>query len=287
MKGGVEESCTLDGDGFRVDYPPMHPKNPFPGMNPWMQQVWSDCHTKLMGFVCESLGTSLPGDLTALAEEHVSLSSPLEEDQSRQADVGVVEMEAWKYGERPSWIPETDGTAMDRLVEPVIVLVDAVSPRWVEIRSSKGRLITVIEVTSPSNKTSTGRLSFEKKMEVLLQGGVNVMEIDLIRGGISKCESPDGKWPESDYQIVVRRPQRRDQYQVYPCPMREVLPAVRVPLREGDPEVVLDLQPLIDRCYAIGRYWLLLRYDVELVPPLSDEDRNWANALLEKIGPTE
>ncbi|MFT5192652.1 MAG: hypothetical protein ACI9DF_005252 [Verrucomicrobiales bacterium] len=72
-----------------------------------------------------------------------------------------------------------------------------------------------------------------------------------------------------------------DHCEVYPCPLRDPLPAIRVPLRHGEREVVLDLQPLIDRCYKIGRYHLLLPYE-ETPGALTAEDQNWAKEVLDE-----
>jgi hypothetical protein len=57
------------------------------------------------------------------------------------------------------------------------------------------------------------------------------------------------------------------------------LPAIRVPLRPSEPDVVADLQPLIDQCHERGRYHLL-NYGLELEPPLPTEDAAWANQVL-------
>ena len=241
-----------------------------------MQGVWSDVHTMLIGYIRDALGEELPADLTARAEENVTLSGPVE-GQPRKADVAV--LEPWKQGERPLWTPESDPELANRVAEPILVETDDVTPRWIEIRSSKGKLITVIEVTSPANKTKSGRIDFENKVRDLLGGGVNVMEIDLIRGGFGAKNFRTGNWPQDHCQIIVNRPHRSRFAEVYACPLREPLPAVRVPLRPDEPDAALDLQPLIDQCYSRGRYWMLPYKDAPQC--LSDEDLQWARSLLE------
>jgi hypothetical protein len=57
------------------------------------------------------------------------------------------------------------------------------------------------------------------------------------------------------------------------------LPAIRVPLRPTDADVVADLQPLIDQCHERGRYHLL-NYRLDLDPPLSSEEAAWMNGVL-------
>lgn len=63
-------------------------KNPFPGMNPWLQRKWSDVHTKLIAFISEALTAELPQDLAAYAEERVSLESDDGKARSYRGDVG-------------------------------------------------------------------------------------------------------------------------------------------------------------------------------------------------------
>lgn len=260
----------------------MQRENPFPGVNPWMQGVWSDMHTMLIGYIRDALGSELPDDLMARAEENGSLRDAGTETSSRP-DVAVIESESWKHGESPVWTPEDDPQLADRVAKPVLVQIENITPRWVEIRSANGNLVTVIGVTSPANKSKEGRFAFEGKVRSLLRGGVNVMEIDLIRGGISSRDCHPGAWPSSPCSVVVNRRDRSDLSEVYPCPLRESLPAVRVPLRSGEKDAALDLQPLINRCYTNGRYWML-PYHEEAVPTLSDSDREWAKAILVAAG---
>jgi hypothetical protein len=51
----------------------MRRDNPFPGINPWMQNVWSDLHARWIVRVADALGATLPEDLSARAEESVHL----------------------------------------------------------------------------------------------------------------------------------------------------------------------------------------------------------------------
>ena len=46
----------------------------------------------------------------------------------------------------------------------------------------------------------------------------------------------------------------------YVLPLRERLPAIRVPLRRTDLDAALDLQVLIDQCYERGRYASVIDY---------------------------
>ena len=191
--------------------------------------------------------------------------------------------------ERTSWQPppqaelpaESDSSVC--IAEPVVVVSDEVVPRWVEIRAANGQLITVIEITSPANKTPEGRFDYERKLMTLVHGGVNVMEIDLVRGGRSARDHRSGDWPPGPYQIVVNRAYSLNRAEVYPVGLWEPLPAVPVPLRDGEKPVPLDLKPLYERCYSKGRYWML-PYQQAPVPPLDRDDLEQAQKMLIHAG---
>lgn len=254
--------------------------NPFPGMNPWMQKRWGDVHVSLIGYIRDALGKSLPDDLVASSEENISLESFEGKDNVVRPDLAVTGPESWKQGRSPQWKPEEKAQADQALPRPVLVEIDEIPERWIEVHTAGGKLVTVIEVTSPSNKTREGRRDFESKIKNLVLGGVNTMEIDLLSGGVSAKDVRGGFWPDSEFQVVVNRAYTWSPAEVYPCPLREPLPPVRVPLRDGETDVILELQPMIDRCYELGRYWSL---DYESAPPfhLSEENAEWVR---QKIG---
>jgi hypothetical protein len=58
---------------------------------------------------------------------------------------------------------------------------------------------------------------------------------------------------------------------------------VRIPLRESDSDVVLDLQPHVDQCFEDGGYATLdLSRDPE--PPLTGADAQWLDDSLRRAG---
>lgn len=61
------------------------------------------------------------------------------------------------------------------------------------------------------------------------------------------------------------------------------MPAIRIPLRETDPDAALDLQPLIEQCYRNGRYDHI-DYTRAPQPPLDGAEANWAEGVLREAG---
>jgi hypothetical protein len=59
---------------------------------------------------------------------------------------------------------------------------------------------------------------------------------------------------------------------------------IRVPLRQTDADVSLDLQALLERCYDNGGYQNDLDYEAQPDPPLESDDAAWADSLLREKG---
>lgn len=260
------------------------PPNPFPGMNPFLQEHWSDVHTKLISYIGDALSDELPADLSARTEEHVAVAGG-NEPHGYRADVAVVE--PWRQGFPPLWAPEGKETAAVTVAEPLVFLEEPPVERLIEIRDAHGRLVTVIEVLSPANKRDDGWIAYRTRQREFLAAGVNLVEIDLIRGGTHAVAIARDhlNLPAGTCHLVcaTRAIPGLLRHEVYLCPLRDSLPAIRVPLRPTDPDVPLALQPLIDRCYRSGRYWLT-NHSRNPDPPLAEEDLQWVDERLRAAG---
>lgn len=258
--------------------------SPFPGMDPYLEAHWGDVHTSLIIYSRDQLRARLPEDLRARVEERVFVESEDDDDpRSIYPDVRVVER---PYGQQPLSATETGSVAI-ALAEPVVVRMqdEAKTETFIEIRdvSSGGRVVTVIEFVSPSNKTpGKGRDLYRRKQMELEAAHVNSVEIDLLRAGNHVISCPLKIMPakcRGPYRISVRRATEPDAWEVYPVSLREPLPAIRIPLRDSDPDVPLNLQALIDQCYLNGQYEDI-DYAREPEPRLEAADAQWADSLV-------
>jgi len=262
----------------------MHHHNPFPGMNPFLEKSWEDVHATLLTYIRDALSPALPEDLTSKSEMRVSVIDQAEGVSHYRADIAILEdpVDSWKSGLAPVWSPETTDPATI-VTAPVILHIDAPRERWIEIRSDSGTLVTVIELLSPTHKTH-GRAAYQNKRRDYSDAGVNVVEIDLLRSGeLTVDVEATGYGPliagkGEHYVVCVRRAARPMQREVYPIPLRERLPVIRVPLRVTDHDVTLDLQKLVNHCYSTGRYWKL-DYQRPLYPPPAPGDQAWMSQL--------
>ena len=56
-------------------------------------------------------------------------------------------------------------------------------------------------------------------------------------------------WPDSPYTVLVARAKNSNLCEVWPGYSQIGLPSVPIPLAKPDPDIILDLQPMIDRIY--------------------------------------
>jgi len=260
--------------------------SPFPGMDPYLERHWGDVHSSLVIYARDQLQRKLPDGLRARVEERVFVESPGDGGRSIIPDVRVVE--GGRAAKAATASAPEPGVAV---AEPVLIVAadePATQTYLVIIDARSGdRVITVMEFLSPSNKRpGDGRTLYLVKQQELMRGGVNSVEIDLVRDGVRTFSIPDRLLPDPHrrgYAACVRRARLTGQFEVYAFPLRERLPAIRIPLRHTDKDVALDLQTLVEQCYENGGYDTI-DYRPEPHPPLAAEDAGWVDELLREKG---
>jgi hypothetical protein len=262
-------------------------KSPFPGMDPYLERHWGDVHTRLMVYAANQINTQLPADLQARVEETLAVETDDLAWRTVYPDVSVEESPRTSPTESP---PSAESASGVSVAQPCVLMLDEPrTQRHLEIidMGERGRVITVIEVLSPSNKVgNAGRLAYVGKQRQYLGAGINLVEIDLIRTGEFVLAAPREQIPtdyRTPYLVCIRRAVQPARIDVYRAPLRETLPNIPIPLRPTDQDVVLQLQPLIDDCYRDGRYDRI-DYRADPVPRLDDEDARWTDEVLREKG---
>jgi len=265
--------------------------SPFPGMNPYLERFWRDVHHRLVTYACDQIQPRLAPELRARMEERVFVTGDEGLIGHRVPDVYVVE-----YPPRGP----AGGTALaveervEDLVEPFTVPLPEVqlTETYIEIidASSGNRVVSVIEFLGPTNKLAgEGRREYLRKRAECHQARVPLVEIDLTRQGPRHEVLPLRSIPaghHATYLVCVQRyhPQHRLEY--YPVPLASRLPAIRIPLRPQDRDVLLRLEPLVDQAYENGRYDDL-DYTEPLNPPLDADESAWFQQRLQSFGKHE
>ena len=259
-------------------------ESPFPGMDPYLEPYWPEVQRRLVIYTGDTLQFQLPESLRVRVQQRVFVESDDPEYRAVYPDVHVVERE-----EPPSAPPPAEGgVAVD---VPLRVHLDnePLTQGYVEIvdAASGSRVVTVIEFLSPSNKApGEGQDLYRQKQREVRAAGANLVEVDLTRTGRRILLLPPERIPPSHrttYQACVFRAAKPNIVELYAMPLGRRLPTLAIPLREGDADVPLDLQAIVDRCYRNGRYDDL-NYAAEPQPPLSPNDAPWADGLLRSKG---
>ncbi len=260
-------------------------KSPFPGMDPYLESHWGDVHASMAIYARDQLRAQMPPDLKVRVEEYIAVedAEPLNDTRHYVPDVRVHE----RAPQSATLSESISATAVAD--EPWIVsrYIEPPTQREIRISDAKegGRLVTVIEILSPTNKTS-GRADYRRKQEELLEGGVNLVEIDLQRGGawvIAALKELTREEYQGPYRICVVRASDSHQAEMYRASYATRLPKVRIPLRPSDADAVLDVQALVDLAYSNGGYEDT-NYRHEPDPPLLPEEQAWADKLLREAG---
>jgi hypothetical protein len=252
--------------------------NPFPGMDPYLEgTLWTTVHSNLTEEIARQLAPKVRPKYVARSARRIVLATPdpTELPPERVPDVVVM-------GSSPG-DPAAGGAA---IAAPLVLeaLVPVPMPQTtVEIRDADGkRLVTAIEVLSPTNKRGDGRREYVRKRQELLASTAHLMEIDLIRVG--RRFPVARKLPRAPYFVFLSRAGRRRQIEVWPIRLDQPLPTVPVPLLSGDPDVPLDLQAALTTVYTIFGYDETIDYSRPPPGRLPAKESSWVDQRLREAG---
>jgi hypothetical protein len=168
-------------------------------------------------------------------------------------------------------------TVGTRIAAPVQVLLggpETFSQPHVVIRDRASRdAVSIVQVLSPINKApadSRARSDFLRKRAEVAASQTHWVEIDLLRAG----ERPPEVRGVGDYYVLVKRSGTLVA-DVWPIGLRDRLPTIGIPLRGDVADLPLDLQLMLDRVWADGRYADLVDY-AGPPPALEAADAQWA-----------
>lgn len=260
--------------------------NPFLGMNPYLEhrRYWNDFHTRLMTYISNVLQPQLQPRYVARLEERVYV-----EESRREIQPDVVILRAKQPTGATATLPKPYDPPQVLTIEEELH-----TETYVQIldREQGLRLVTVIEVLSPTNKepNTKGRELYLRKQGEILKSDVHLVEIDLLRGGEYTLAPPRAKVVERfgdkwHYLISISRVDAPQDFWLYPLSVRDRLPMIPIPLAVGDGFASLDVGALVNQCYVDGAYGATLDYsEPPPPPPFSAEDMAWIEDLLKTKG---
>jgi Protein of unknown function (DUF4058) len=249
--------------------------SPFPGMDPYIESwIWSSFHSNVIVAICDQLNPRLPKRYIASTELYVWRFDNSEEERLLLGgpDVHVADVQ-----------PAPAGPAVATVAAPITTVLPGVvrKQRYVKITDpEERRVVAVIEVLSPSNKT-TGEdgQAYRLKREEYIASGISLVEIDLLRSGLRPALGNPAP-AISDYYFLVHRGWEKNRLGIWPISLRDPLPSVPIPLDPDVPDIMLDVRACIDHVYEFGRYGEQLNYTRPPKPPLREPDATWARQML-------
>lgn len=266
--------------------------SPFPGMDPFLEKnpIFHELHTQILAEAQARLQPQIRPRYVARLERHLSEGSvwglDVESMDRKEPDVAIVEG-------RPSG-DAISPTAV--LTEPTIREYEELDPEELEMRkqrriviyvNARPRLaVTSIELLSPSNKQpgAVARERYLEKRASALHGGLHWVEIDLLRGG-QRPPIPVQIPADADYLAYVAQAIATGwEHSVYAWRLREPLMQLPIPLLGSD-------QAVLDLAACFGESYNRIAADDEAdytadppPPPLTPEDRQWADEVLRERG---
>jgi hypothetical protein len=256
--------------------------NPFPGMNPYLERprLWPGVHNALIARLLDSLGPLLPPQYRIALEERFEIAVVPEEPVRAETRDVIPDL---------SLTTQRGAAGGVAVKEPPVpadgILVETPAPvraTYLEVREAPSdRVVTVVEVLSPTNKVQgSGRTDYLDKREDILASDVNLVEIDLLRGGEPMPLTTPV--PDCHYRILVSRKRRRPNAYLFPFMIQDPIPKFTLPLLVGDTEPEADLGPLLASMHHTARYNLAINYDrAPPGPALDAETMQWVAKRVE------
>lgn len=224
-------------------------ENTYPGMHPRLEnkEYFHDFHTSLLVDIRYYLAPRLPERYRIQVEKSLTLDGLFEDRQVFTPSVQVSQTVD---------VPPTQVVA-ERGLQPEFVMDAPVSrpTRFLEIRDRADRLVTTIEILSPSNKRLPDFQKFQEKQSALHENGVHLVEIDLLRKGLRRWTDARAN---GDHYLFTTFRAEAESVEVWTARPDSKLPKIAVPLRAPDGDLSLDIQ------YLVREYLLKTGLDREL-----------------------
>ncbi len=232
--------------------------NPFPGMNPYLEQpeFWSDFHTQLVTALARNLSRQVLPKYRVVTEKWIYQIIDTATIGIGRPDVTVQQ----RRGEQSASGIATAPAPIDlQPIQVKLLLPEEVQQAYLQVRDvATQEVVTAIEVLSPANKRGDGRKKYDVKRQAVLGSLTHLVEIDLLRDG----EPLPMMFPSvaSHYRILVSRSHTRPIADLYAFNVTDRIPNFPIPLRSEDAEPIVDVQTIVNELYQQLGYDYFIDY---------------------------
>lgn len=263
--------------------------SPFPGMDPWLESPahYPDFHSRFPSSLSAAINLVLPPPYFA------ALSTRVYAEVSERIVEPDVDILAPANGH-----PAGETATLTQLETELLVVTggrlaaEEITETFIDVRTTDGgnRLVTSIELLSITNKTrgAAGRGFYQAKQREMMLAGVNLVEIDLLRGGLHTTQTDARELrrqaPGYVYHVSYTRPGDEFVTRARPIELTQRLPKIPIPLGPDVPAVGVDLQAVFDRTYDESLFARRVDYRQPPDPPLTPEQQAWADGVLKEKG---
>lgn len=254
--------------------------SPFPGMNPYLEHPdrWSTVHNRFIVAIADILTPLLLPRYQVDIEKRIYYVTDSNLQLIGRSDVSI------QSPRNPSLqTPQASGSIATLHPVRVTLPIEAeIREAYLEIKEVvTGRIVTTIEILSPTNKRGQGRQKYEEKRQRVLSSRTHLVEIDLLRSGHSL---PMHDALSSDYHVLISREADRPAADLYPFNLQDPMPVIPIPLQAADQEPTIDLKQIIEEIIVRSGYTHFIDYTIDPTPSLSKRDRVWLDELLRDTG---
>jgi hypothetical protein len=248
-------------------------------MDPYLEDtdIWPDFHTMFIAELRKAIARVIPRQRYRLV-------------LGRHAWIEQADDDGWRRSRPDLYIKEapdkTDALTMGQtIVAPVtVILPEARSdgPAYLQvIDRDTQRVVTVIELLSPSNKRpGDDHESYLAKRVDYLARRINLVEIDLLREGE---RMPADQMPaDVDYCILVSHANELPRAGLWPFSVRDQIPSpIPIPLLPADGDLAIDLRRCFNETFDASNFVDEIDYSSPPPIPLEGNDATWAAMMLQ------
>lgn len=245
--------------------------SPFVGMNPYMEdrEAWAGVHLHILANLAQQLAPQIRPRYRVHTERYLTIG---EEVRKFHPDLRVQKGVASTAAIQPAVL---EATSVTLVTENLFIEAIEDHPPYLEIMTPEGEVVTVIEVLSFANKEHHYQEYILKRYQ-LLQAGINLLEIDLLRAG---KRPPLAAAIHAPYVCILSRAREWPQSHLWEVSWAKPCPNLPVPLLPDDPDVILQLAPAIQQAYAV-EFEGFVDYTVHPPEPLTPAWQEEIDAIL-------